>query len=133
MDPKFNVGFEEQINRLIKIPPYDEISRMLDSIKPQIPLRPDGILFLLVNVGRLIVIPWDITIHNVPLGNPSMGKGFLGSHATILYDDLKEIVAQAETEALRRQEAAISANILLSVTGARTAGLRTRTLNIWGP
>jgi hypothetical protein len=133
VDPKFNVGFEEQINRLIKISPYDEIMRMLHSIRPQTPLRPDGVLFLLVNVGRLIVIPWDIAIDNVPWGSPSMGQGFLGSHGTILYDDLREIIAQAEAEARSRQEVAISANILLSVTGARTVGLRTRTLNIWGP
>jgi hypothetical protein len=133
MDPRFNAGFEEQIKRLEQIPPYDEISRMLQNVKTEIPLRPDAILFLMINAARMIIIPWAIAVGGEQPGTPTFGASFLSNHANILYEDLREIVERAEVEARARSEGAISANIVLSVTGARTVGVRTRALNIWGP
>jgi hypothetical protein len=133
MDPAFNRGFEEQINRLLQIAPYDAIMGMIRSVKTELPIRVDGILFLLVNTSRMIVIPWDITRTNATLGSPTMGQDFLFHHGKDLSEDLRELITEADAAARAQGQNEISANILTTVTGNRTVGVRTRGTNIWGP
>jgi hypothetical protein len=133
MDPVFDVGFDAQITALAEISPYSEIYRMLQQIGPGIPLRTDGTLFLIINASNLIVIPWSVAIGHEQWGDSDLGRTFLNRHGNDLYEDLREIVVEAESQANSRGESAISANLLLAVAGSRTVGLRTRAQNIWGP
>lgn len=126
MDNKFRPAFEEQVNYFATkagMPEYAEIYQMIKSVRSLVPLRPDAELFLMINAGQLIVVPWNITTQG----------DFLRVHGKLLRDDLSEIIAEASAVASRSKRDEISANALVSVVANRTVGTRTRGLNIWGP
>jgi hypothetical protein len=108
MYPVFDVGFEAQITALAEISPYSEIYRMLQEIGPRIPLRTDGTLFLIINASNLIVIPWSVAIGREQWGDPNLGRTFLNRHGNDLYEDLREIIVEAESQANSRGESYIS-------------------------
>src|SRR5689334_13854376 len=99
MDTVFNVGFEAQITALAEVSPYADIYRMLQRIRPRIPLRTDGTLFLIVNTCNLIVIPWSIAMSHEQWGDRDLGRTFINRYGNDLYEDLREIIVEAESQA----------------------------------
>jgi hypothetical protein len=85
-------------------------------------LRADGTLFLLINIGYLIVVPWDNT----------EGDHFMNSpYVHDLEQDIIDILSETSAIAQQRKVTDISANLLLEVTATRRGGMRTRGLNLW--
>jgi hypothetical protein len=139
MDPRFIRGFEQQIDFMLGSFPFKEIFQIVmnahANVRPEnrVPLRPDALVFLVVNSATMIVIPWSVTVGGESLNAPRLGESFFAQHRAALQMDLNEIVAQASLEAKTQNKDDISANQVLSVTAIRTVGTRTRGLNIWGP
>jgi hypothetical protein len=128
MDPRFLGAFVDQVNGLIKNPPFDWIFSMINDVTPQvvrppIQIRPDGMLFLLGNIGGLIVMPWETTEH----------ENFRTTHGRLLTSDIMDILRNGITIATQRGVNELSANILLDATANRNNALATRGLQIWGP
>lgn len=128
MDPKFLGAFVDQVNTLIKNPPFDWIFSMINDVAPQVvhppmQIRPDGLLFLLGNIAALIVMPWEMTEQ----------KNFRTIHGRLLASDIMDILRNGVTIAIQRGVNELSANILLDSTANRNNALATRGLQIWGP
>ncbi len=123
MDIRFRPAFERQVDYFRQKPEYDEIYNMIKSVQTQVPLRPDAELFLMINVGQLIVIPWSETEK----------QDFLQVHRNILHQDLAAIIGQADKVASSSGRREISANALLEAVASRTVRILTRGLDIWGP
>ena len=143
MDQRFITGFERQVNFLAQREPFkwilelvrDEASRILPPLK----LREDGALFLIGNIGALIVGAWDIV----------EGPGnFRSSHSGQLRDDVGTILRDARGLAVAANVTEISARLLLVTTAWRELApqtlqflqsrppqtpLSTLGLGIWGP
>jgi hypothetical protein len=130
MDPQFSTIFARRLDLLSQTDPFSWIRSLLGDIatrhlNPQgMTLRPDGELFLLTNIGELIVIPWD--------GRYGQGN-FKNLHFTLLTNDMDRILA--DSVPLTRQKGAleVTARTLLETTARMTVPLATFALNIWGP
>jgi hypothetical protein len=127
MNPRFLPAFEAQVNDLRRRDPFSWIYEMvqagerniLDNASQQ--LRADGTLFLLINIGHLIVMPWDDT----------EGNRFIDIHHQMLEEDTQDILRETSMVAQQRKVTDISANLLLEITATRRGGVRTRGLNLW--
>jgi hypothetical protein len=76
-------------------------------------LRPDGELFLLGNIGGLIVIPWD------GVYGPD---DFKQKHIGLLAGDMDAILRDAARLALQKHTNEVSARTVLEVTARMTPG-----------
>lgn len=128
MDQRFIPSFRQQVDQLSQNDPFSWIRGLLRDIATrhiQLPmaLRPDGELFLLGNIGGLIVIPWD-RVHG--------GGNFKQTHLQLLSDDMDVILRNAALLTLQKGTNDVSARTILEVT-ARIPALATLGLNIWGP
>ena len=128
MDQRFRPAFVEIIESLTENEPFQTLNVRLQEAERAIlgaprTLRDDARLFLLINIGYLIVKPWDATTHDPLLFN----------HGTELNDDVREILEEGNLLAEQRNESEISANLMLEVVAHRRRGVRTRGRNIWGP
>jgi hypothetical protein len=127
MDSRFVPAFVNQIRILTANAPYDWISAMINDaitavLHPSsMRLREDGTLFLLVNIAEMIVKPWQETEQ----------RDFRSTHSGILFEDIRDILAEARAIASAESISDISANLLLNVTATRRGGKRTRGLDIW--
>lgn len=129
MDPNFIPIFQQQVASLGQNDPYSWISSLLRDIAtrhiiPPMTLRPDGELFLLVNIGNLIVIPWD--------GRHGQNS-FKNTHIRLLEDDMNVILRDAVLLTRQKGTNEVSARTLLEATARQIAPLATLRLNIWGP
>jgi hypothetical protein len=86
-------------------------------------LRVDGVLFLVLNMGAMIVIPWQ----------RAHGKDFFALYQAELAEDIRDILNEAKLMASQLKAREISAKLLVAVTATRRGGRRTRGTNIWGP
>ena len=129
MHPVFVPIFEQEVTILSQNNPYSWIRGLMTDIatrhiiRPMI-LRADGELFLLGNMGGLIVLPWD-GVH---------GPGhFRQTHIRLLADDMDAILREAARLTLQKRTNEVSARSLLEVTARMTPPLATLSLDIWGP
>ena len=128
MDQGFIPIFRQQVDLLSQNDPFSWIRGLVRDIaarhiQPPMELRPDGELFLLGNIGGLIVIPWD----------RANGTGdFRQTHLPLLSADVEVILRNAVFVTLQKGASGISARTILEVT-ARIPSLAVLGLNIWGP
>jgi hypothetical protein len=131
MDPIYAPAFDSQISDLLNKSPdqqvYLRIAGLIEKADygttPQGMLRTDGRLFLMLNMGAMIVIPWQRT----------QNRDFFSQYPSELQDDLIDILTEAKILAAQLNVKEISANLLVMVTATRRSGQRTRGINIWGP
>jgi hypothetical protein len=129
MDERFRPAFVNTIESLTADEPFRTLDARIREAEgailvPSHTLRHDARLFLLINIGYLIVKPWDQTMTHDP---------FLTDHGSELNNDVREILEEGKLLAQQRLETEISANLMLQVVAHRRRGVRTRGLNIWGP
>lgn len=129
MEPKFVPGFEIYLQNLRQNATFDRIAEMVNEtasriLKPfSLSLRADGALFLVGNIGAMIVIPWE-TVE---------GQNFFTVHGGLLTSDIEDILVESRVIAQQRNISEISANLLLEVVATRRGGIQTRGLAVWGP
>jgi hypothetical protein len=131
MDPIYAPAFASQLNDLIEVSQdkaiYSRIAGLVQAsdrdTKPQGTLRVDGALFLVLNMGAMIVIPWQ-RAHD---------QDFFEVYQADLAADIRDILNEAKLMASQLKATEISANLLVAVTATRRGGQRTRGTNIWGP
>lgn len=131
MDLIYEPAFASQLSDLISVSPdnavYLRIAGLVERAdhrtNPQGILRADGSLFLVLNVGAMIVIPWQRT----------QNADFFKHYQADLEADILDILTEAKAMAAQLAVTEISANLLMAVTATRRGGQRTRGTNIWGP
>jgi hypothetical protein len=129
MDPQFLAIFARQVDLLSKNDPFSWIRGLLRDIAtrhitPPMTLRPDGELFLLGNIGGLIVGPWD----------ERYGRDdFRKSNLRLLTDDMDHILRESVSLTRQKGTYEVSARTLLEATARSAVPLATLALNIWGP
>jgi hypothetical protein len=131
MDPIYEPAFEAQLNDLINVSPdkdvYSTIASIVESADqttmPPKMLRSDARLFLVLNMGAMIAIPWQ----------KARSANFFTQYRGQLEADAQDILTEAKQMAAQQGLKEISSNLLVSVTATRRGGTRTRGINIWGP
>jgi hypothetical protein len=131
MDPIYGPAFDAELNDLINVSPdknvYSTIQAIVESADqnttPSTMLRSDATLFLVLNMGAMIVIPWQ----------KAKKMDFFKQYRSLLEEDAKDILTEAKQMASQQGLKEISSNLLVSVTATRRGGMRTRGINIWGP
>src|SRR5262249_26514556 len=124
MDQRFLPAFRTQARQLLGNNLFKEIRNVISSVEsevlsPPYHLRTDGLLFLLINIGYMIVLPWEYTEVN----------DFLTRNREMLREDLTMVMTEAKNRVGAPAGAPagaieISASTLLDAVATRKSQMR---------
>jgi hypothetical protein len=130
MDPRYLPEFERRANDLSRTPPYDWLSGVIAEevatiLRPHgVELRADGMVFLLLNIGDLVVKPWQEV----------NSQQFLGTqYVDLVRQDVQYLLRIGLVAAQTQQRSVVSSNMLLQGAAVLGEGLTVRSLQLWGP
>lgn len=124
MDARFLPAFENQARELLEDRPFRPILAMITSMEREMEckLRADGLVFLLINVGYMIILPWERT----------EVRSFLEANGDLLRADIGKILSRAKDSDSYGTAQEISANRVLEAVNELKADMSTLNLRLWG-